>query len=239
MGGNLSIEECTSPDSQQVKHCCHLEGETPIEIRIAYQHPRPAAHPVSATAKASNTHSAGAWDRAQADGFYSGQHVPWPHSSMDAEKPPMPRGAERLRLPPPSGSTRAQPRTPASQASTSDFDAETFAAPPDSERSEVAATPGRMQQPVALQVLQLPDDDFFPEIVRVGRQGASTFREASSTYRDTHRDAHQDPANKPPAPPTAAAWPADAACEAPMGLGDEVTCPPQLLAPGGAEVADV
>lgn len=34
------MEECTSSENQRVRECCHLEGETPIEIRIAYQQPR-------------------------------------------------------------------------------------------------------------------------------------------------------------------------------------------------------
>jgi len=196
MGAKLSIDECQSQDSQRVKDCCHLEGETPIEIRIAYQQPRPAAQPVTA-----HPHAAGhghgfarsAWDNRhpQADGMQQ-RHAAFQSfpASMDAEKPPMPRGTERLRLPPPSGSARAQQRTPASQASTSDFDADTFAAPPDSERSEAAASPGRMGHPAAIQVMQLPDDNHFPEIVRVTGRGTGTFREMS-TNRSTHRDSTQ------------------------------------------------
>mmetsp|Transcript_31466 Transcript_31466/g.68599 ORF Transcript_31466/g.68599 Transcript_31466/m.68599 type:complete len:304 (-) Transcript_31466:95-1006(-) len=208
MGGQLSVDECTSTDNPRVRDCCHLEGETPIEIRIAYQQPRPAAQPIS-------SEGAGPWDARAglanlghgAAHFAAGP----PHSvarsshwqspgSMDAEKPPMPRGTERLRLPPPAGGgVRTQPRTPASQASTSDFDAETFAAPPDSERSEVAATPGRMQQPVALQMLQfMQDEDYFPEIVRVStsRQAPSTFREVATdrSVPDTQRSAAEYPA---------------------------------------------
>mmetsp|Transcript_50688 Transcript_50688/g.133900 ORF Transcript_50688/g.133900 Transcript_50688/m.133900 type:complete len:292 (+) Transcript_50688:156-1031(+) len=195
MGGKFSVDECTSTDNPRVRDCCHLEGETPIEIRIAYQQPRPAAQP--ATAVAGNV-GTGAWDGRTNGPTHLGHGAAHfaagpPHGAaavrgahwhspggMDAEKPPMPRGTERLRLPPPAGSGgRTQPRTPASQASTSDFDAETFAAPPDSERSEVAATPGRMTQPAALQMLQLmQDEDYFPEIVRVSRQAPSTFREA-------------------------------------------------------------
>mmetsp|Transcript_14972 Transcript_14972/g.52543 ORF Transcript_14972/g.52543 Transcript_14972/m.52543 type:complete len:235 (-) Transcript_14972:39-743(-) len=197
MGGSLSaVEECTSADNQHVKDCCHLEGETPIEIRIAYQHPRSAAHPASSSLGShANTRLAGNWDRpgGTGDGFYH-RNPAWPHGGMDAEKPQMPRGTERLRLPPPAARTSAS-KAPASQASTGDFDADTFAAPPDSERSEVATTPGRMGQPVALQLLHFPEDDHFPEIVRVGRQGFSTFREVSSTYRDmSHRDDHQETA---------------------------------------------
>mmetsp|Transcript_85181 Transcript_85181/g.214819 ORF Transcript_85181/g.214819 Transcript_85181/m.214819 type:complete len:258 (+) Transcript_85181:126-899(+) len=236
MGGNLSVEECTSPDNPRVKDCCHLEGETPVEIRIAYQHPRPAAHPASASNSGNANHMAGAWDRAQAsDGFYNPKHAPWPHGSMDAEKPPMPRGAERLRLPPPSGGARAQPRTPHSEsAGGGDFDADTFAAPPDSERSDVAATPGRMQQPVALQVLQLPDDDYFPEIVRIGRhQGSNTFREASSTYRgDTHRGGSEAPT--PPRSLAAETAAAEASLVA-AALTAEAECQEAVLAPAFPE----
>eukprot|EP00913_Durusdinium_trenchii_P016594 g15598.t1 len=40
----LRFSEC-SANSQHVKDCCHLEGETPIEIRIAFSQQRPAAYP--------------------------------------------------------------------------------------------------------------------------------------------------------------------------------------------------
>lgn len=42
MGSTVSLEKCNSKDSQCVRECCHLEGETPVEIRIAHQPPRPA-----------------------------------------------------------------------------------------------------------------------------------------------------------------------------------------------------
>eukprot|EP00435_Cladocopium_sp_Y103_P010578 s3796_g2.t1 len=43
MGSRFS--ECSSVNSQHVKDCCHLEGETPIEIRIAFSQQGPAAYP--------------------------------------------------------------------------------------------------------------------------------------------------------------------------------------------------
>lgn len=200
MGSKFSVDECTSADNQRVRDCCHLEGETPIEIRIAYQQPRPPVHPSNfdpgPNRQAAHPSNFDPGNRHGAPGFSPGTFRNY-HDQLspntDAEKPPMPRGTERLRLPPPASSARNQPRTPASQASTSDhrdFDAETFAAPPDSERSEIGAgaTPGRMQQPAALQMLQAAgaDDDYFPEIVRVPRQGASnTFREALPTVPAT------------------------------------------------------
>mmetsp|Transcript_120108 Transcript_120108/g.346997 ORF Transcript_120108/g.346997 Transcript_120108/m.346997 type:complete len:235 (+) Transcript_120108:1-705(+) len=188
MGAKASMEECTSTDNPRVRDCCHLEGETPIEIRIAYQHPRPSAQPVGFDPAALRTHQATAFGVAGAayrHGGSSGSNR-WPPASADAEKPSMPRGAERLRLPPPPGSTRAPSRTgEGDQGHSGDFDAETFAAPPDSERSEVSATPGRMVQPVALQVLQLSEDGYFPEVVRATRHGAGTFREVSSSHRDS------------------------------------------------------
>jgi len=185
MGSRVSIEECTSTDNPRVRDCCHLEGETPIEIRIAYQHPRPSAQPAGFDPAVLRAHQASAFGVAGASYRRGGAagSGPWPPGSADAEKPPMPRGAERLRLPPPSGSARGPPRTAANEDAGGDFDADTFAAPPDSERSEVSATPGRMHEPVALQVLQLAEDGFFPEVVRANR--THTFREASSTHRDS------------------------------------------------------
>mmetsp|Transcript_8126 Transcript_8126/g.24709 ORF Transcript_8126/g.24709 Transcript_8126/m.24709 type:complete len:228 (-) Transcript_8126:70-753(-) len=191
MGSSLSVDECTSADNQRVKDCCHLEGETPIEIRIAYQQPKPvprvpALEPGPSAAAALHASSAlsSRPPRRHQDFQQQQQQQQHTHSS-DAEKPPMPRGAERLRLPPPAGSARGGPRSPGSQASTGDFDAETFAAPPDSERSEADRTPGRMLQPAALHVLQQQQQavldagcDFFPEIVRIsarmGQRGGGT-----------------------------------------------------------------
>jgi len=177
MGSRFSVDECTSADNPRVRDCCHLEGETPIEIRIAYQPPRPPPRhthldtgPVGMDASSARS----AYDNLQ-------DHRPgWPPYAPDRERSSLPRGTERLRLPPHAGSVsaRSQPRTPASQTGGSDFDADVFAAPPDSERGSCMATPGRMQQPMALQVLQMAsDDDYFPEIVRVSRQGTTTFRE--------------------------------------------------------------
>jgi len=193
MGTSFSVDECTSADSQRVKDCCHLEGETPIEIRIAYQNPRPVA-------RASNFEP-GAGGALHATSALSPRplrrrHEQQPARSPEAEKPPMPRGTERLRLPPPAGSARSQP--PGAPAGAGDFDAETFAAPPDSERSGADRTPGRMLQPAALHALQAATQDcgdFFPEIVRISRQGPPSHREpahgipAPSTPNGTLRPA--------------------------------------------------
>eukprot|EP00929_Paragymnodinium_shiwhaense_P070108 TRINITY_DN35485_c0_g1_i1.p1 TRINITY_DN35485_c0_g1~~TRINITY_DN35485_c0_g1_i1.p1 ORF type:complete len:258 (-),score=73.76 TRINITY_DN35485_c0_g1_i1:77-850(-) len=40
MGGKPFLDECASVDQERVRQCCHLEGETPVEIRIAYQRPK-------------------------------------------------------------------------------------------------------------------------------------------------------------------------------------------------------
>mmetsp|Transcript_124355 Transcript_124355/g.277321 ORF Transcript_124355/g.277321 Transcript_124355/m.277321 type:complete len:224 (-) Transcript_124355:50-721(-) len=189
MGSIFSVDECTSTDNPRVRDCCHLEGETPIEIRIAYQQPRQSAHPSTFDP---GPHGAQSQQALGSRGSFESpsDQRQWSPCSLDAEKPPMPRGTERLRLPPPSGrgaGLRGQPRTPASQASTSDFDAEVFAAPPDSERSELGATPGRMQQPAALQMVQcspLPDDDYFPEIVRASHAGSRSARSGTNTFRE-------------------------------------------------------
>ncbi|CAJ1333901.1 unnamed protein product, partial [Effrenium voratum] len=49
MGGKFS--DCSAADPR-VKDCCHLEGETPIEIRIAFSQQRPAAYPPQECPKA-------------------------------------------------------------------------------------------------------------------------------------------------------------------------------------------
>eukprot|EP00419_Tripos_fusus_P010431 CAMPEP_0172670140 /NCGR_PEP_ID=MMETSP1074-20121228/10119_1 /TAXON_ID=2916 /ORGANISM="Ceratium fusus, Strain PA161109" /LENGTH=147 /DNA_ID=CAMNT_0013487011 /DNA_START=178 /DNA_END=621 /DNA_ORIENTATION=+ len=88
-------------------------------------------------------------------------------ASPDTGKPPMPRGTERSRMPPPTGSRRN------SDLGDDGFDADSFAAP-DSARSDLAA-PGRMQQPAALSVLEQEwsDDSLFPEIVPISKRFAA------------------------------------------------------------------
>lgn len=63
-----------------------------------------------------------------------------------------------------------------------DFDPDVFAAPPDSARdADVCAPTSDLRRGIALHVLQLAqDDDFFPEIVRVTRDGTNTFRDSPS-----------------------------------------------------------
>jgi len=199
MGDKLSVEECTSTENQHVRECCHLEGETPIEIRIAYQQPKQpqrlqnfshaggSLHPGGGAGVAAGVMRAPAvgstmngssltprpygapalaGDALLAVGDRAGQPFggrPWPQgASGDANRPPMPRGADKLRLPPPGSSS-------AHKADGDEFDPDTFAAPPDSERGENAAlAQQRLQQALALKVLQMQqEDDYFPEIVRV------------------------------------------------------------------------
>lgn len=158
------MEECTSPDKQHVRDCCHLEGETPIEIRIAYSQPRPST---SASYAPNNTHQQLAARLAAAQGFRAA--VPQLRAkalSQDAEKIRMPiGGAQNLRMPP------APPTS--GDGIDGDFDAGAFSAPLDSERSSVM-TPGRIDNPAALSMLQMAmeqEADYFPEIVRAGRSG--------------------------------------------------------------------
>mmetsp|Transcript_14169 Transcript_14169/g.38945 ORF Transcript_14169/g.38945 Transcript_14169/m.38945 type:complete len:276 (-) Transcript_14169:112-939(-) len=207
MGGRLSVDECTSTDNQRVRDCCHLEGETPIEIRIAYQQPRPpqrlagfthtggALAPGSglgATNGVSNLGSLPASGGGTRIGTFTGgyENAPlsgrsWPTARGDAEKPAMPRGAERLRLPPP-GANPWSNSARQGHVDGDDFDPDTFAAPPDSERGEgsVASARNQMQQALALKVLQMQqEEDHFPEIIRARithRDGSSSTRGGSS-----------------------------------------------------------
>eukprot|EP00931_Biecheleriopsis_adriatica_P055305 TRINITY_DN32660_c0_g1_i1.p1 TRINITY_DN32660_c0_g1~~TRINITY_DN32660_c0_g1_i1.p1 ORF type:complete len:199 (-),score=19.28 TRINITY_DN32660_c0_g1_i1:174-770(-) len=167
MGGQLSLEECTSPDNPRVRDCCHLEGETPIEIRIAYgqhQQPRPSAYPSSYEPGRRPPTQLGAGAAASR---YTHAHA----LSADAHMPPMPLGADNLRLPPPpvgEGKTDAK-------SELGDFAAETFAAPLDSERSAVSTNPGRIDNPLALQMYHTwyEEDSCFPEVVRASKVNRS------------------------------------------------------------------
>eukprot|EP00930_Biecheleria_cincta_P005477 TRINITY_DN106400_c0_g1_i1.p1 TRINITY_DN106400_c0_g1~~TRINITY_DN106400_c0_g1_i1.p1 ORF type:complete len:204 (+),score=29.78 TRINITY_DN106400_c0_g1_i1:62-673(+) len=167
MGGNFSVEECTSPDKQHVRDCCHLEGETPIEIRIAYSQPRPSTYASSETGGRRyppSSHQQQLANRlAAAQGFRAAPKMR--AKALNAEKPRMPLGTENLRMPP--------ARAPSADGMEGEFDAGHFSAPLDSERSSVM-TPGRMDNPAALSMLQMlmeQEVDHFPEIVRAGRSG--------------------------------------------------------------------
>ncbi|CAE7022964.1 unnamed protein product [Symbiodinium natans] len=131
-----------------LEDCCHLEGETPIEIRITRQPGRgwyagpprgqpPLVMPMVRTAQ----HRIG----------------PVP----EAEKPPMPIGVPG-RFPPPA----TVAHRPADEQG---FDGDAFAEPPDSAR----ANPGLMHDPAVLQMLYAwtTDPGHFPEIVRVQKRG--------------------------------------------------------------------
>ena len=127
-------------DEQRYKDCCHLEGETPIEIRIAG---RQAPRPEGPTSQRSNP------------GRKAGGNVFVP----EAEKPPMPRGVSSSRLPPP---VMSDP--PHKSMDPDGFHGDDFVVPPDS----VIGHPG-LQNPAALRVLQSMSGHeraHYPEIVR-------------------------------------------------------------------------
>mmetsp|Transcript_29438 Transcript_29438/g.44494 ORF Transcript_29438/g.44494 Transcript_29438/m.44494 type:complete len:204 (-) Transcript_29438:13-624(-) len=149
MGQSLILQDCTSPDNPRVKDCCHLEGETPVEIRIAHQAPRPAeayARRVLA-GKEQEPHPD------SESSLTSPLHQGW----VDAEKPPYPRGTERVRVPQPWGNRSNE----GSLASSPDFDdAERFVEP--AEVSLPSPSPGRMDQPRALQMM-LPSSEIIPK----------------------------------------------------------------------------
>lgn len=177
-----TVDKCTNADSQCVKDCCHLEGETPIEIRIAYQQPRPQSQTLTGAGQlppgfpppgAYPGMGGAVYDKPYYDALAA---QAWAavraRGPGDAEKPALPRGAERLRLPPPPVSNRSHNRySPKSQAS-DEFDPDTFAAPPDSGRDGqnplAARNRGMMTQAYDFSA----EDDFFPEIVRVSREGS-------------------------------------------------------------------
>lgn len=168
MGLPFSANENAEVEDQRLQYCCHMEGETPIEIRIAHQQPvgrppspRHRSHTVQHSAKLQHP------ILPVLQMSMAPQHVP------DAEKPPMPRGTERLRLPP-VGGVNAQPpvsMSDASTAGTDGLDADSFAAPPDSDRScEAGTAPCHLQNDAfAAPVLEV-EDDYFPEIVRIPRR---------------------------------------------------------------------
>ncbi|CAE8589916.1 unnamed protein product [Polarella glacialis] len=171
MGLQQSIDECTSPDQQHVRDCCHLEGETPIEIRIAYSHPRPSSYPA-------NREPTGGGRRypppyGQPPLVAGGLHAPRGRLPPTASRPEVHLGKSSPRPSVPAGDREASDAAAAGQVDSPEFDADAFAAPPDSERTQVSvATPGRMENPAALQMLQMAlaqEEDYFPEIVRVSR----------------------------------------------------------------------
>lgn len=179
-----TVDKCTNADSQCVKDCCHLEGETPIEIRIAYQQPRhhQAAHlnaiagqlgpSFGAASGAYPAMGAGVYDRA-----YYDERIAWAavraRGPGDAEKPALPRGAERLRLPPPPTSNRSHGKDSTGSKASDEFDPDTFAAPPDSGRDGQAAFSNRTPGAILQHVYNFPaEDDFFPEVVRISREGS-------------------------------------------------------------------
>jgi len=195
MGAGLSVEECTSAENPHVRDCCHLEGETPVEIRIAYQRNVPPAQSLEPPAGAIRAHTATGGRDLAAELLPRRRDGPPGPAARDAERPPMPRGADRLRLPPPASGAWATPRQGGPEAGGGDFDAGTFAVPPDcdSERSG-ATTPGRMAPAVALHMLHLPQDDgLFPEVIRAAGCPSHTFREASATHRGGCPDARAEP----------------------------------------------
>mmetsp|Transcript_16479 Transcript_16479/g.32209 ORF Transcript_16479/g.32209 Transcript_16479/m.32209 type:complete len:163 (-) Transcript_16479:178-666(-) len=162
MGVSSSVNENAEVPDQRLKYCCHMEGETPVEIRIAYQQPvgrppSPRHHTYRDQPPATPQHP----------GLQMAPQALQP--SLNAEKPLMPRGAERLRLPP-VGGVRAQPPVSMSDASTDGLDADSFTAPPDSEHScEVGIAPCHLQVGAFAAPALEVEDDYFPEIVRIPR----------------------------------------------------------------------
>eukprot|EP00439_Symbiodinium_sp_Y106_P072735 s977_g13.t1 len=146
MGSRCAQRLLNGEQAPSLEDCCHLEGETPIEIRIPRQ-----------------------------PGWYAGprwQSPPlvMPHMRVahrvgplpEAEKPPMPIGVPG-RFPPPAAPVPS--RRPCDEHG---FDGDAFAEPPDSARW----SPGLMHDPAVLQMLNTwtAEPGHFPEIVRVQRQ---------------------------------------------------------------------
>eukprot|EP00928_Gymnodinium_smaydae_P087377 TRINITY_DN71649_c0_g1_i1.p2 TRINITY_DN71649_c0_g1~~TRINITY_DN71649_c0_g1_i1.p2 ORF type:complete len:289 (-),score=53.48 TRINITY_DN71649_c0_g1_i1:17-883(-) len=129
MGGKASVEECTSTDNQRVRDCCHLEGETPIEIRIAYQQPRPPQR-LSGFAHAGGTlHPVGGAH----NGFYNGAAPALQRGQFgDPYMSGRLSSLGRLRLPL-AADTQARRQPSPGSTGDDDFNPDTFVAPPDSE----------------------------------------------------------------------------------------------------------
>mmetsp|Transcript_30329 Transcript_30329/g.67982 ORF Transcript_30329/g.67982 Transcript_30329/m.67982 type:complete len:185 (-) Transcript_30329:78-632(-) len=152
-----------NPMDGSTEDCCHLEGETPIEIRI-----RPPAYARGGRAP-SATGAAGSPPLVMPMMRTRHGVVPVP----EAEKPPMPIGVPS-RFPPPAGVG-----TPRRSEDDHGFDGDAFAEPSDCFRG----SPGLMQDPAVLQMLNAwsSEQGHYPEIVRATRRGlnGSVVREAS------------------------------------------------------------
>lgn len=168
---SCTVDKCTANDPQCVKDCCHLEGDTPIEIRIAYQPPhhptRPhgpshlaGLHPNLARLRQSGH---GGSTEPFDDRYLWAPHMSAFPSDVYSEKmTPWHRAADVVR--PALGSTRWS-------LSKDDFDHAAFASP-DDDRSVLA---GSSRQPGSTRMESVPEaceDSFFPEIVR-SREKAS------------------------------------------------------------------
>eukprot|EP00929_Paragymnodinium_shiwhaense_P023788 TRINITY_DN14807_c0_g2_i1.p1 TRINITY_DN14807_c0_g2~~TRINITY_DN14807_c0_g2_i1.p1 ORF type:complete len:181 (-),score=31.08 TRINITY_DN14807_c0_g2_i1:175-717(-) len=170
-GRNLGVGDC-SPNDQRVRECCHLEGETPVEIRIAHQNNGLARNRDGGSLQL----RAGSSPRYKTGGEMNngvisslGKHVLESGGGVvEAEKPCMPRGADPDRMP----IVPSQSKPPGLQArscSGDGFDPSSFAAPPDSERGERGRErQHKMQFALAAQAAAAVDrsEEHFPEVVR-------------------------------------------------------------------------
>jgi len=169
--------------SQCMRDCCHLEGETPVEIRIAYQQPRPGSNLVAAAARRGVESPfesrflfapRGADDaaaRAPPQGVRGAP--PWPQGGLVDRRPSPPSGAGTSRSSPGRAFwdvARTASSTPRSQGGSDGFDPSVFVAPPDSDRGAYLARLVVGRAPPG--VLGPPqEDDYFPEIVRAADCG--------------------------------------------------------------------
>lgn len=195
MLGPCTVDKCApSPDGQCYKDCCHLEGDTPIEIRIAYQPPRQAA-PALGPSHLAGLHpnlgqaSVGGFG----GGFYQAGHGGYedPFDGRFMWAPHVggvPRSAEgntrhRGDLAKPTVlSTRwSQRATPAQEKD--DFDPAAFAAPSDSDHDKLSPMASSWPRKASIRSHSLREGDefdFFPEVVRLPREGSDTCRGACS-----------------------------------------------------------
>eukprot|EP00747_Dinoflagellata_sp_TGD_P167255 gnl/TRDRNA2_/TRDRNA2_191330_c0_seq1.p1 gnl/TRDRNA2_/TRDRNA2_191330_c0~~gnl/TRDRNA2_/TRDRNA2_191330_c0_seq1.p1 ORF type:complete len:286 (-),score=47.69 gnl/TRDRNA2_/TRDRNA2_191330_c0_seq1:123-980(-) len=237
MGGRLSVDDCASSDNPRVRECCHLEGETPIEIRIAYQHPRPAPRYMPATDQVPNGRLGGTMGYE----YPFERRGAWPvdlHGMGKAAQPP-PRAVDGPSLSsrhgppamqaPLSGAHSARRAALASQASAPDeFDPDVFVAPPDSEAQGETndAAPARLKPtprtptghrlPHFARVQEaLHEDDYFPEIIRVSFDGGG-FSEAERREPEPVNDPHEMAARSPSRLKTGSGTACDAATDVPQ-----------------------
>lgn len=182
-----TVDKCTPSDPQCVKDCCHLEGDTPIEIRIAYQPPKPPtqAHGPAHLAGLHPSmlrgfHHAGPGGRKPQYGW-SPNASPFPEDLLAGKMPSWGRAADLVR--PTLGSMRWSHRTGSPSHRTGsphpadEFDPAAFAASDEDFHSKPGTAGGTSHTQSTPDV---EEDCFFPEVVRSSRKAMARLPEQST-----------------------------------------------------------